>query len=45
LIPDPSGCVILHSAVVVREERYSSRNSATHTRHYKARVPRYFAGN
>jgi protein-S-isoprenylcysteine O-methyltransferase Ste14 len=38
-------CVILHFAVVVREERYLEQKFGDAYRHYKARVPRYFAGN
>jgi protein-S-isoprenylcysteine O-methyltransferase Ste14 len=38
-------CVLLHSAVVVREERYLERKFGDAYRRYKARVPRYFAGN
>ena len=38
-------CVLLHFAVVRREERYLERKFGDAYRHYKARVPRYFAGN
>lgn len=38
-------CVLLHFAVVRREERYLEQKFGDAYRHYKARVPRYFAGN
>jgi protein-S-isoprenylcysteine O-methyltransferase Ste14 len=38
-------CTFLHFAVVRREERYLERKFGDAYRHYKARVPRYFAGN
>jgi protein-S-isoprenylcysteine O-methyltransferase Ste14 len=38
-------CVLLHFAVVRREERYLEGKFGDTYRHYKARVPRYFAGN
>ncbi len=38
-------CVFLHFAVVVREERYLEQKFGDAYRRYKARVPRYFAGN
>ena len=38
-------CVILHFAVVVREERYLEQKFGDAYRRYKERVPRYFAGN
>lgn len=37
--------VLLHFAVVRREERYLEQKFGDAYRHYKARVPRYFAGN
>jgi protein-S-isoprenylcysteine O-methyltransferase Ste14 len=37
--------VLLHFAVVRREEHYLERKFGDAYRHYKARVPRYFAGN
>jgi len=37
--------LFLHFAVVVREERYLEQKFSDAYRHYKARVPRYFAGN
>lgn len=38
-------CVLLHFAVVRREEIYLEQKFGDAYRHYKARVPRYFAGN
>ena len=38
-------CVLLHFTVVRREERYLEQKFGDAYRHYKARVPRYFAGN
>lgn len=38
-------CVLLHFAVVVREERYLEQKFGDAYRRYKMRVPRYFAGN
>jgi protein-S-isoprenylcysteine O-methyltransferase Ste14 len=38
-------CIFLHFAVVRREESYLERKFGDAYRHYKARVPRYFAGN
>jgi protein-S-isoprenylcysteine O-methyltransferase Ste14 len=38
-------CVLLHFAVVRREETYLEQKFGDAYRHYKARVPRYFAGN
>ena len=38
-------CVLLHFAVVVREERYLERKFGDAYRRYRERVPRYFAGN
>jgi protein-S-isoprenylcysteine O-methyltransferase Ste14 len=38
-------CIFLHFAVVRREERYLEQKFGDAYRHYKARVPRYFAGN
>jgi len=37
-------CVLLHFAVVRREETYLERKFGDAYRHYRARVPRYFAG-
>jgi len=42
LIPS---CMLLHFAVVKREEHYLEQKFGDVYRHYKARVPRYFAGN
>lgn len=38
-------CVLLHFAVVRREERYLEQKFGDAYRQYKMRVPRYFAGN
>ena len=38
-------CVLLHFAVVVREERYLEQKFGDAYRCYRERVPRYFAGN
>lgn len=38
-------CILLHFAVVVREERYLEQKFGDAYRRYKMRVPRYFAGN
>jgi protein-S-isoprenylcysteine O-methyltransferase Ste14 len=38
-------CMLLHFAVVRREERYLEQKFGDIYRHYRARVPRYFAGN
>jgi protein-S-isoprenylcysteine O-methyltransferase Ste14 len=38
-------CVLLHFAVVVREERYLEQKFGDAYRRYRERVPRYFAGN
>jgi protein-S-isoprenylcysteine O-methyltransferase Ste14 len=38
-------CILLHFAVVVREEHYLEQKFGDAYRRYKARVPRYFAGN
>jgi protein-S-isoprenylcysteine O-methyltransferase Ste14 len=38
-------CMFLHFAVVKREERYLEQKFGDAYRQYKARVPRYFAGN
>jgi protein-S-isoprenylcysteine O-methyltransferase Ste14 len=38
-------CVLLHFAVVRREERYLEQKFGDAYRRYKERVPRYFAGN
>jgi protein-S-isoprenylcysteine O-methyltransferase Ste14 len=38
-------CIFLHFAVVKREERYLEQKFGDAYRRYKARVPRYFAGN
>jgi len=38
-------CVFLHFGVVRREERYLEQKFGDVYRHYRSRVPRYFAGN
>lgn len=38
-------CVLLHFAVVLREERYLEQKFGDSYLRYKAQVPRYFAGN
>jgi protein-S-isoprenylcysteine O-methyltransferase Ste14 len=38
-------CLFLHYAVVRQEERYLEQKFGDVYRHYKNRVPRYFAGN
>jgi len=38
-------CVLLHFAVVRREERYLEQKFGDAYRRYRERVPRYFAGN
>ena len=38
-------CIVLHFAVVTREEVYLERKFGDTYRRYKERVPRYFAGN
>ena len=38
-------CVLLHFVVVRREECYLEQKFGDAYRRYKARVPRYFAGN
>ncbi|MFB9268645.1 methyltransferase family protein [Bradyrhizobium erythrophlei] len=38
-------CILLHFAVVLREERYLEQKFGDVYRRYKLRVPRYFFGN